>query len=96
MHVLLEMENKGALIDTNHLKKLSNDFGSKLIGLTKKIHDTSGSVFNIDSPKQLSEVLFEKMKIDSKGLKKLLLDTIQLQNQFYKNYQLRMKLLEIF
>ena len=70
VHVLLEMENKGALIDTNHLKKLSNDFGSKLIGLTKKIYDTSGSVFNIDSPKQLSEVLFEKMKIDSKGLKK--------------------------
>ena len=68
--VLLKMENKGALIDTKHLQKLSNEFGSKLIGLTKKIHDMSGSVFNIDSPKQLSEVLFEKMKIDSKGLKK--------------------------
>jgi DNA polymerase I - 3''-5'' exonuclease and polymerase domains len=70
VNVLLKMENKGALIDTKHLQKLSNEFGSKLIGLTKKIHDMSGSVFNIDSPKQLSEVLFEKMKIDSKGLKK--------------------------
>ena len=70
VNVLLKMENKGALIDTKHLQKLSNEFGSKLIGLTKKIHDKSGSVFNIDSPKQLSEVLFEKMKIDSKGLKK--------------------------
>ena len=70
VHVLMAMEDKGALIDTNHLKKLSNDFGSKLISLTRNIHDKSGLVFNIDSPKQLSEVLFEKMKIDSKGLKK--------------------------
>ena len=70
VHVLLEMENEGALIDTSHLNKLSNDFGSKLIELTKKIHETSGKVFNIDSPKQLSEILFDEMKIDSKGLKK--------------------------
>ena len=70
VHVLLEMENEGALIDASHLNKLSNDFGSKLIELTKKIHGTSGKVFNIDSPKQLSEVLFDEMKIDSKGLKK--------------------------
>ena len=70
VHVLLEMENEGALIDASHLNKLSNDFGSKLIELTKKIHETSGKVFNIDSPKQLSEILFDEMKIDSKGLKK--------------------------
>ncbi len=60
VHVLIDMENKGALIDTNHLMKLSNDFGSKLINLTQKIHNASGSVFNIDSPKQLSEILFTK------------------------------------
>ena len=70
VYVLLKMEGKGALIDTKHLQKLSNEFGSKLLDLTKKIHDASGSVFNIDSPKQLSEALFEKMKIDAKGLKK--------------------------
>ena len=70
VHVLIDMENKGALIDTNHLMKLSNDFGSKLINLTQKIHNASGSVFNIDSPKQLSEILFTKLKIETKGLKK--------------------------
>ncbi len=70
VHVLIDMENKGALIDTNHLMKLSNDFGSKLINLTQKIHNESGSVFNIDSPKQLSEILFTKLKIETKGLKK--------------------------
>ena len=70
VHVLIDMENKGALIDTNHLMKLSNDFGSKLINLTQKIHNASGSVFNIDSPKQLSEILFSNVKIETKGLKK--------------------------
>ena len=68
--VLLEMEQKGALIDTSHLNELSKKFGAKLLNLVRKIHDASGSVFNIDSPKQLSEILFEKLKIDTKGLKK--------------------------
>ena len=70
LFVLLEMEQKGALIDTSHLNELSKDFGTKLLSLVKKIHEASGSVFNIDSPKQLSEILFEKLKIESKGLKK--------------------------
>ena len=70
LFVLLEMEQKGALIDTSHLNELSKDFGAKLLNLVKKIHEASGSVFNIDSPKQLSEILFEKLKIETKGLKK--------------------------
>ena len=70
LFVLLEMERKGALIDTNHLNKLSKEFGAKLLNLVQKIHGASGSVFNIDSPKQLSEILFEKLEIDTKGLKK--------------------------
>ena len=70
LFVLLEMERKGALIDTNHLNKLSKEFGAKLLNLVQKIHGASGSVFNIDSPKQLSEILFEKLQIDTKGLKK--------------------------
>ena len=68
--VLMEMEATGALIDISHLNSLSNNFGSKLINLVQKIHKHSGVVFNIDSPKQLSEVLFDKMGIEAKGLKK--------------------------
>ena len=68
--VLMEMEATGALIDIKHLNSLSNNFGSKLINLVQKIHQHSGVVFNIDSPKQLSEVLFDKMGIEAKGLKK--------------------------
>ena len=68
--VLMDMEAIGALIDIKHLNSLSNNFGSKLINLVQKIHKHSGVVFNIDSPKQLSEVLFDKMGIEAKGLKK--------------------------
>ena len=50
--------------------KLSKDFGSKLIKLVQSIHKKCGTVFNLDSPKQLSEVLFDKLGISSKGLKK--------------------------
>ena len=52
------------------LNKLSKEFGAKLLNLVQKIHGASGTVFNIDSPKQLSEILFEKLQIDTKGLKK--------------------------
>jgi len=70
LFVLLEMEERGTLIDISHLNNLSKKFGAKLMSLVQKIHNISGVVFNIDSPKQLSEVLFEKLNIDSKGLKK--------------------------
>ena len=70
LFVLLDMEERGALIDIPHLNQLSKKFGAKLMSLVQRIHSSSGVVFNIDSPKQLSEVLFEKLKIDTKGLKK--------------------------
>ena len=82
--VLMEMEATGALIDIKHLNSLSNNFGSKLINLVQKIHKHS-VVFNIDSPKQLSEVLFDKMGIEAKGLKKHQAGTIQHQRQSCKN-----------
>ena len=68
--VLMQMEKTGALIDQAHLNRLSNEFGSKLIKLVKSIHDKCEMVFNLDSPKQLSEVLFDKLGISTKGLKK--------------------------
>ena len=68
--VLMQMEKTGALIDQAHLNRLSNEFGSKLIKLVKSIHDKCEMVFNLDSPKQLSEVLFDKLGIPTKGLKK--------------------------
>ncbi len=61
--VLAEMERTGIKVDAVYLKKLSKEFGEELSVLTKKIHGYAGQEFNISSPLQLREILFEKMKL---------------------------------
>lgn len=63
VEVLSEMEMAGIKLDTAVLKELSNDLGKRLVILVKDIFKLSGSEFNINSPKQLAEVLFEKLKL---------------------------------
>ena len=69
LKVLAEMEYEGINLDVNFLKSLSNDLNSDLIKLENKIFVEAGEKFNISSPKQLGEVLFEKMQL-SKNPKK--------------------------
>jgi DNA polymerase-1 len=64
-----EMENHGILIDKKYFKKLSDEYHKELDILAKKIYKMAGSEFNINSPKQLGEVIFGKMAIRS-GKKK--------------------------
>lgn len=59
--VLFEMEKTGVKIDAAALKALSHDFGARLIVLEKQIQDSAGVVFNVASPKQLGEVLFDNL-----------------------------------
>ena len=59
--VLAEMESAGVLIDTNLLRKLSNEFAQISAGLEKQIHTLAGESFNIGSPKQLGDILFGKL-----------------------------------
>ncbi len=59
--VLLTMENLGVRIDTDLLKKESEDLGSEIQELEKKIHAEAGEAFNVGSPKQLGVILFEKL-----------------------------------
>src|SRR3990167_1386599 len=68
--VIYAMEKIGILIDSEFLKKLSAETEKKLTVLQKKIWDICGTEFNINSPKQLSEMLFEKMGLTAKRLKK--------------------------
>jgi len=63
-------EQKGILVDVPYLKQLSEKYHKKLDTLEQSIWDTAGEEFNINSPKQLSEVLFDKMELPTKGLKK--------------------------
>lgn len=68
--VLATMELNGVAIDSDMLKKSSIDVAEQIQKCTKIIYQESGEEFNISSPTQLREVLFEKMKIPTDGIKK--------------------------
>lgn len=61
--VLVDMEHNGIKVDKDMLNRLSNEFAVRLSKLEGVIHDLAGHPFNIASPKQLGEVLFEEMAI---------------------------------
>ena len=62
--VLTEMERRGILVDKNTLMQLSLKFADKMDQLEKEIYDLAGEYFNINSPIQFGEILFEKMKLE--------------------------------
>ena len=62
--VLADMERAGITIDPDLLRRLSNDFGKKQGLLEIEIHKLAGQDFNIGSPKQLGEILFDKMGLE--------------------------------
>ncbi len=59
--VLLRMEQAGCQIDTDLLRQQNSHIAHLMAGLEQQIHTLSGHIFNINSPKQLGEVLFNKM-----------------------------------
>ncbi len=61
--VLLAMEQRGVLLDAALLRKQSSEIAGKLVELEKKAHAVAGGEFNLDSPKQLQQILFEKLQI---------------------------------
>ncbi|MBU1727084.1 MAG: DNA polymerase I [Candidatus Omnitrophica bacterium] len=63
VEVLSEMETSGIKIDLQLLKKLSHDLEKRLKKLIEEIYELSGAQFNINSPKQLREILFDKLKL---------------------------------
>ncbi len=61
--VLVEMERNGIRVDAAELNRLSGDFAQRMGGLEHEIHELAGESFNIGSPKQLGEILFDKMSL---------------------------------
>ena len=59
--IVKEMQDYGVLIDKKYLENLSEEYHKELDKLTKKIYKMASAEFNINSPKQLGEILFEKM-----------------------------------
>ncbi len=67
--VLKEIEQEGIAIDTAALDQFSKELDVRITELDKEILSAAGETFNIDSPKQLGEILFEKLKISAKAKK---------------------------
>src|SRR3990167_11483164 len=65
MHIVKEMEDHGILIDKKYFENLSAEYHKELDKLTAKIYKMAGTEFNINSPKQMGEVLFGKMGMKS-------------------------------
>ncbi|OQA92668.1 MAG: DNA polymerase I [Elusimicrobia bacterium ADurb.Bin231] len=61
MNVLYSMESNGILIDNEYFKRLSSDFAKELEIIEEKIYDCAGEKFNINSPRQISAILFGKI-----------------------------------
>jgi DNA polymerase-1 len=65
--VLVEMERNGVSIDTEYLKELSSELQGNIEKIEAKIFEMAGEKFNVNSPKQVGDILFGKMKISTKG-----------------------------
>lgn len=70
MPILADMEERGILINAAFLKKLGKIIDKKLEKLTKEIYTDAGEKFNINSARQLSSILFEKLGLKTDRLKK--------------------------
>ena len=69
VHVLGVMEENGVKIDSDNLHNISDEFGKLIRQLEDRIYELAGVRFNIASPKQLGEVLFERLQLDPKAKK---------------------------
>ncbi len=68
--LLAQIERVGIHIDVAHFKKLGGEVSEKLAELERKIYELAGGEFNIGSPKQLGELLFEKLGLETKGVRR--------------------------
>lgn len=68
--VLYKMEKVGMLIDRDYFQAMRKEFSAEVMKIEQKIYTMAGMTFNINSPVQLSEVLFNKLGLPKKGVKK--------------------------
>lgn len=71
IEVLGDMELTGVTLDTTYLKSLAQEFNKKLNKIKSAIYKHAGHEFNISSTQQLKVILFDELKIDTTGLKKI-------------------------
>ncbi|MGZ4999201.1 MAG: DNA polymerase I [Methylomonas sp.] len=61
--VLVRIEENGVLIDSDMLAQQSMELANRMIGIEQQAHDLAGSAFNIGSPKQIQEILYDRLKL---------------------------------
>jgi DNA polymerase-1 len=64
--VLFRMERNGVLLDVARLEAQSHELGKEMVGLERKAYEVAGQPFNLGSPKQIQEILFERLKLPVK------------------------------
>ena len=65
--VLAQMEMHGIKVDRDTLSRMSNGFAQKMAGFEDEIYEKAGRSFNVASPKQLGEILFDELKLEMPG-----------------------------
>ena len=68
--VLFKMEKRGIKISREYFRELKAEYEKRVLELEQKIYTAAGTEFNVNSPIQLSSVLFEKLMLPTKGIKK--------------------------
>ena len=68
--IIKEMSANGVALDTDLLQDISKEYHTELDKIIKKIYEYAGEEFNINSPKQLADILFNKMNLSYKGMRK--------------------------
>ena len=97
VEVLAELEWNGIRIDSAALRKMSEDFERTADSLTRRIYEVAGTEFNLNSPKQLGEILFEKLNLPtSRRLKKSgqYSTSVEVLEHLAKDYQVPRLMLE--
>lgn len=69
--VLYKMEKKGVKISRDYFAELLSEYQEYVNGLEQEVYQLSGEEFNVNSPLQLSQILFEKLMLPTKGIKKM-------------------------
>ncbi len=93
--VLKDVEDTGVELDLAYLKELSHEIDGKIEGFEKKIYEQAGTTFNINSPKQVGEILFEKMQIKPKKKNKTGFSTnAKVLEELAEDYQIARDILE--
>jgi DNA polymerase-1 len=97
MEVLAEIEWNGVKIDTKTLDRLSQEMGKNVDRLVSEIYELAGEEFNINSPKQIGEILFEKLKLPIVKKTRKTKDfstSVEVLEELAKNYDLPRKILD--